>query len=184
VGDLLYALSSDLTGPAAAALTYVWDGLEARFGLRAVKASVAPHVTYVAGRIDAAQRDALMIATAQVAHKTPPFSIDLEGLSSFDGERPVLFVRVVKGGEIERAYDAFWRAATAAGMRVDPLYLPTAWVPHCTLVLGDARPEQVPAIREYLRTVQLVWKAQVRSVELFHVVEPEHERIETWPLRG
>lgn len=183
-----YALSCDLTGPAAAAVEFLWDSLEARFGLRSARATERPHITFLTGSCpDPAKRDQwldrLLLRMARVAALSPPVVIDTDGISSFDSARPVLFLRIPRSEALLGFYNALWQAAEEIDLPVDAHYRPSAWTPHCTLAMGDLEPDRLPDVREFLRTQSLGWRCQLRALDLVRVVEPVHEYVESWPLR-
>ena len=178
----LYALSSDLTGSAAAAVSYLWDILEARFGVAAMTEQ-PPHLTYLVGECpDIPKRDLLLRSVAIAARSLPAFSLELDGLSSFDGEAPILFLRVVRHETLIDVHDSLFRAAVAAGMEVDSTYHPGKWTPHCVLAVRDLSPAQLPAIRDFLRAQPLIWRCPINRIDLFRRTESVHEFVESWPL--
>ena len=177
-----YAVSSDLTGDAYDAARAIWDDLERRYGLRAAKEAIHPHVTYVVG--DGDRSDILAARVAAVAAATPPFEIELDGVGSFDGARPVVFMRVVKSPALVDTYEAMHAAARSVGLALWPLYAPQVWTPHVTLALKDTSPELLPMLLADLGARKIHFRARIATISLVEVVLPEHTYIGTYPCAG
>src|SRR4051794_24661476 len=93
-----YAISSDLTGAALDAVFALWDELEVRFGMREARTAGRPHVTYVVG--EPGEPELLLAAAAQAARRIEPFTLELDGVGVFEGESPVVYLRVVRHREL------------------------------------------------------------------------------------
>jgi 2'-5' RNA ligase len=177
-----YAISADLTGEALAAGLELWDELEREFGCRAAKAARRPHVTFVVGAGDkpgALQRE-MEVAAAEV----PPLEVVLDGLGTFPGPQPVVFLKVERTPALASARDRFERAMTAAGFELWPHYGAELWVPHMTLALQDTSEERLAALLGHLRGRRLGYTTRLEAVDLVHVLHPFHDYLATTPLRG
>jgi hypothetical protein len=181
-GRATYLITTDLTGAAAAAVRYAWQNLEARFGLRAAQTEADPYVVFSSFGAPREREPAIGTALADAAATIDPFSLFLDGVSSAEGPPPELFLRVIKGGGVDTVFNTIFRAVSGVGAEIDPPFQPGCWLPNCTLARGDVKPEQVHAVRNYLRTQVLKWRSQVKTIHLLRVSEGGVERVETWAL--
>jgi hypothetical protein len=181
-GRATYLVTTDLTGAASAAVRYAWQNLEARFGLRAAQTDAEPFVIFSSFGAPREREPMISMALADAAVTIDPFSLFLEGVSSSEGPPPELFLRVIKGGGVDTVFNTLWRALSGVGVEIDAAYQPGYWLPNCTLAKGDVKPDQVHAVRNYLRTQVLKWRSQTKAIQLLRVIDGAVERVETWPL--
>ena len=182
-GSITYALCTDLSGAAAAAVRYLWQNLEARYGLRAAQTTEKPHVTFSVFNAALEQEAELLEALAAAAIRVEPFSLFLDGLSSMSGEnRQEVFIRVVKGDETEVAFNTIWRTILDLGVMVRQDYHPGAWSPRCVLAGNDLKPERLQTVRHYLRTQVVSWRSATKTMSLYRVTPGGLELAGTWAL--
>lgn len=178
---ITYGVSSDLTGPAHAAVCAIWDELEQRYGLRAARAAVQPHVTYVVG--ECRERQAMAQRLSEAARTLPAIEVTIDGLGTFESATPVVFLRVLKTAALSRIYLAIHQAMRDAGMAIWPNYQPSSWTPHVTLALRDVQPALLPLLLADLRERPSQFTVQLEGLNLVHVVQPMHTYLVSLPLR-
>jgi 2'-5' RNA ligase len=181
MGDTLYAILSDLSGVALEAVLDQWDRVEQRFGLRRVRASTLPHITYACGQ-DARLAE-LQERLAAAAAQIEPFTVSLNGIGVFEGPSPVVFLRVEATPALERVHSLVASAVRAAGMDLIPHYHAGHWTPHVTLAVGDLGPAQLEPVLAELGRFPTVFQAELSSLTLLEVTLPEYPRIVTLPFR-
>jgi 2'-5' RNA ligase len=180
----VYAVVSHLSGEAQAEALATWELLERRYGVRAARAAVHPHMTYVVGEGDDPQ--ALSGQLAVIAAATPALTVTLDGMGMFSGPPPVIFLRVVHDAALARAYAQIVEAVRRAGLTLWPHYAPDAWVPHVTLALRDVPPPAVPAILSDLGRRRCRFRTPIDDIRLVRVAQPVSESvyIGAFPLGG
>src|SRR5689334_17780014 len=144
MSDPVYAISSDLTGEAYAAVVGLWELLEDCFGIRAARAAQHRHLTYVVGECAHAETLDRMIEAA--AREITPQTVKVDGLGVFQHERPVVYLKVTNRDELAPIQRRTEQLAVEAGMEVWPYYLEDAWIPHITLALQDLDPDRLSAV--------------------------------------
>jgi 2'-5' RNA ligase len=177
-----YGICSVLTGEAASATQALWDHLERHHGLRAVKAAIHPHLSYVVG--ECSRPGALAAALADAAPGMAPLTVDVDGAGVFDGPQPVVFLRVVKGPALVDAHARIMEATQDRWERVWPHYFSDTWCPHITLALGDIAPESLSTVIADLRGRVTRFMTRLDSLDLAHVVRPRHDYLGRWGLGG
>lgn len=176
----IYGVSSQLTGQAYDEALAIWDELERRYGLRAAQAAVHPHVTYVVGACD--QPHTLVECLSAAAARLAPFDVMIEGVDTFDGPAPVVFLRVVPSEPLARAYQVICQVMKQGGLEIWPLYSENQWTPHVTLALRDLPPKQLPEVLRFLAHRRWSLTTRLETIHLVRVVLPTHEYVVSFPL--
>lgn len=175
------AIAAELTGPAAAAIQYAWQGIGARFGNKAVSHAGTPRITFLAGAFDTLRAAAFVDAVELASRQIGSFTIQLSGVVLRNG---VLTVAASLTNDLRFAYGRFYDACPEAGLRILPEYSPEIWTPNCPLTACDLPADQLPGIEAYLRSHSFAWRCTIQTVDLVRVEDSGHQRLETWPLMG
>lgn len=142
----------------------LWAELEHRFGLK--RACVAyPHFTYqVAERYHLPGVEAVL---REVARATKPMEIITSGLGIFTGERPVLYVRVVRDLLLTKFHDEVWDAISPFAQGIhEHHYGHKNWIPHITLAIEDLTHDNLPDVIRLLSQRPFNWEITINSVSL------------------
>ena len=160
----------------------LWSELERECGLRGVRATPFPHVSYqVAERYD---REPLIAALHGVATAAAPFTVTTTGLGLFTGAKPVIYLPVVRTAALSRFQQAIWQAIAGAGAAVQGYYHPDRWMPHITIGWGDVDAEGAAAAVRRLAERPLAWEIAVQSVAFIGETEGRQEIVSRHALRG
>ncbi len=95
---------------------------------------------HVAERYDISQ---VKIILEEISGIIQPFRISSSGLGIFTGDRPVLYLPVVKTQWISKLHADIWHAIAPAAECASQMYSPQDWLPHITLVVEESHPELV-----------------------------------------
>lgn len=164
---MVAAIEVYFDGAAQARLRRLWDAFE-QAGIPSLREHThrlhRPHLSFaVAHRFDATQ-----VADA-VSGLLPPDGIEVEfsSVGQFPGR--VLWLGPVPHAGLLARHDAVHRRLTAAGIEVDAVYRPGAWVPHCTVS------QQVPWA-DLARAVGLCLDALPITASLRSAAVADHSR--------
>jgi 2'-5' RNA ligase len=113
-----------------------------------------------------------------------PFPVELHGVGVFEGESPVVYLRVRKDEPLLGAYRQILEAMRSAGLELWPHYLPDVWVPHVTLALQDLENRRLPDILRWLEGRRTQLNSPLETLSVVHVVQPEHVYLDTFRLDG
>ncbi|HWQ14486.1 MAG TPA: 2'-5' RNA ligase family protein [Roseiflexaceae bacterium] len=180
----VYAVVSPISGGAQAEALTMWELLERRYGVRAARAAIHPHMTYVVG--EGGDPQALAERLDVAASAAAPLTVTIDGLGIFCGPSPVIFLRVIHDAVLAQLYARIVEAVRRAGLALWPHYAPGTWVPHVTLALRDVPPAALPAMLEDLGRRRSRFRTPIRDIRLVRVARPVSESvyIGAFPLGG
>src|SRR5690349_3549811 len=119
----------------------LWVELETEFGLRGVR-TIFPHFTYQV--VESYELEEVEKILAQVAQSAGVFHVSTSGLGVFTGERPVLYVPVVRTQALNEFHRLLWEQITPLASGIHVHYQPRNWFPHITLAIDDLTHDQLP----------------------------------------
>ena len=145
----------------------VWEELERDFGVRGVYATSFPHFTFQVSE----DYDLRAVGSAlhRLAAGLSPFTVRTAGLGVFTSARPVLYVPVVRGPELERLHRDVWEAVGGAPTgEAARYYAPEMWLPHVTLAQGDVDYDRLGEIVGALARRNFHWEMEVNNLSLIY----------------
>ncbi len=144
----------------------IWDELEADFGFRGIRVTPYPHFSWQIG--ETYDMDCLEENLHQIARRLKPIQISTAGLGVFTGEKPVVYISVVRTAELTALHAEIWSALDCAGKDISPLYSPSAWMPHISLIYNDLTPENIGQVLQRLAFRPFYWQLQVDNFAYIH----------------
>lgn len=149
----------------------LWDGLEQECGLAGIKITPIPHfswqiaVDYKFARLESTLRS--------IASETKPFPMRCSGLGLFTGERPVLYIPVVRTEALSRFHRLVWERIWDLSASPSPFYSPDAWMPHITLAHGDLDSDNLHCALEGLTARAFDWEGTVDNLSLVYQTQDQ-----------
>lgn len=156
-----YAVALFLEDPAAKAIRKLFqqtDSLMSRIG-------ASPHVSLAV--FDNVDTSRLIPVVRSFAEKTQSLNLRLSSIGVFPNDDNVVFLAAAVTTELLALHKQFHDDLKTAGLSSDPLYLPGAWVPHCTITMEQTLPHA-------LETIQIIHAEKVMGeypISEIHVVE-------------
>lgn len=148
----------------AAKVLDLWDLLKRELGLQAVFISPTPHFSYQTARdFDLTMLERIV---GDVAVNARPLRLRTAGLGLWPGERPVLYLPIVRTPELTRLHLALWSAGAMATENPMSEYHPARWIPHVTVAQGDLTPDLLPQAVALLNAVDLSWDLTVDNLAI------------------
>jgi 2'-5' RNA ligase len=179
---MLQAVASLLEGECRERVEEIWAGMESRFGIEGNHAGHLPHLSYqVACRYDTEPARKVL---KNFARDVAPFEVETSGLGVFTGERPVLYISVVRDPALSWLHRMIWREVSAAASGVADYYSPRRWIPHITLAHGEGVAEHLPEIVRWLGERDFDWRVPARNLALIQSAGPEHQLLFSLDLDG
>lgn len=152
----MHGVVTILPQPYYAQVEALWDELEENFGLRGIRVTPFPHFSWQIGEeYDTA---ALQEALTRLSASQPPLQVSTTGLGLFTGERPVLFIPVVKSPQLAAFHQALWEALEPITIGASPYYSPQNWMPHISLVYDDLTAENMGVVLKSLACRTFNWE--------------------------
>lgn len=144
----------------------LWAELAAACGQRGVYVTPFPHFSYhVAADYNLPALDAVL---RDFARAQAPFRVTTTGLGIFTGAAPVVYVPVVRDPALTAFHQALWPRLEAVATGGSGYYAPGAWMPHITLVFGDATPARLPDVLRLLGGRSFNWDIAVDNLALVY----------------
>jgi 2'-5' RNA ligase len=144
----MLAITSLLSPPHVLRINAVIKKLEEKFGLDDVQATLDPHLTYQLAGVK--KLSSLKTALATVAAATVPFPAFTTGLGVFPGERPVIYIPVLRSNALNDLHRRILAATAPLCLRTDKFSGPDCWLPHISLALHDTTPDLLGPVLGYL----------------------------------
>ena len=144
----MLAITSLLSAPHVLHINAIIKELEEKFGIDDVQATLDPHLTYqLAGT---KKLDSLKEVLAEVAATTDTFPAFTTGLGVFPGERPVIYIPVLRSDALNALHRRILAATAPLCLLTDPFCTPDRWLPHISLALHDTTPDLLGPVLRYL----------------------------------
>lgn len=164
----MHGLVSLLPEPYYERVMKIWHELETRFGLKGIQVTPYPHFSWQIGE-DYSQ-DLLAEAAQEVSAITPQLNITTAGLGLFTGEKPVLYIAVVKTPALSAAHRNIWERFQRVTDGASPYYSPEFWMPHISLAYEDLTPGNIGPVMQWLAFQDFHWKMKIDNIS--YICEP------------
>lgn len=157
----MQGIVSLLDGEARERIEQLWEELWRDFGVRGIHSKRFPHFSYhVAEEYDLAQ---LRPVLEQLAGATLKFSARASGIGIFTRKEPVIYLPVVRSGDLERIHGDVARLAMPLTTGFNEFYAADIWIPHITIAEGDVDILVLPEIVRRLGERNLRWEFLVTN---------------------
>lgn len=160
----MLAITTLLTSPNAARINRIIKKLEKKFGLDDVQATPDPHLTYQLAGVQ--KLSALKKALAEVAATTASFPAFTTGLGVFPGERPVIYIPVLRSDALNALHHRLVAATAPLCLRTDKFSGPDCWLPHISLALHDTTPDLLGPVLSFLNKETYNLKIEVNNIAI------------------
>ncbi len=131
----MFAIISKLDPESSETVNALWRKLCEACGLTAIYDLPLPHLTWmVADDLDIQKTLPIL---AQICERAAPLTLHTFGLGVFTGEKPVLYLPLVKSIEMIHLHEQIWDQLSPFSRDQKLYYSPRLWVPHITLAIND-----------------------------------------------
>ncbi|WP_205503311.1 2'-5' RNA ligase family protein [Rufibacter psychrotolerans] len=138
--------------------------LEQEFGIKGVQMTPFPHITWLTVNDGSLQH--LQETLGHAAGICCRFRIFTTGLGIFPGEKPVLYIPVLRTPAVNHFHHQLYKAVSLICQEIGTYYHPNTWVPHLSLALGDTTPELVSQAILYLNRESYSWQIELDNITL------------------
>jgi 2'-5' RNA ligase len=144
----------------------IWADLDYHLGLRGIYITPFPHFTYkVAQKFDLAELEPVL---AQIATEQKPFRVRTGGIGIFPGEKPVVYIPVVRDAYLSNFHRELWQKLSGIGENAEFYYEPPHWMPHISLAFGDVTTDNLPDVIAYVNELDLYWELEVNNLAVIY----------------
>jgi len=137
----MYAIISELDPGSSTTVSGLWLELRRSCGLTAIYDVPTPHFTWLAAESLNADKAAPILS--QIADQASVMTLHTFGLGIFSGEKPVLYLPLVKIRNMISLHEMIWDQIQPYTKQSELYYSPKLWVPHITLALNDLTRESL-----------------------------------------
>jgi len=164
----MQALVTLLPQPFYQTVIEIWSVLEERFACKSDYVKPEPHFTWQYAK---SYNQGSLLVLESLSAKITPFEVETDIVSSFPGDNPVLFVRILPSERLVETHRQLWKALEPFGKSPSLLYQPESWHPHITLSLSGETVCNPKAVREYLDTLDVQWKFTVDRLAMLDLTD-------------
>ena len=165
----MHGLVSILDNRHYALVEEIWQELENSCDLQGIHITPLPHFSWqIAEDYD---WDALSLALQEIAVQSEPFTVRTGGLALFTGERPVVYIPIVRTRELSEFHETIWNCITPISTGVSPYYSPPFWTPHISLAYDDLDAKKLRCLMDKLAFRTFNWEIEIDNLTLIY--EPE-----------
>lgn len=164
----MHGLVSLLPEPFYARVETIWQELETRFGLSGIQVTPYPHFSWQIG--EDYPQNLLDEAAQNVSASTPPLTVTTGGLGLFTGERPVIYISVVKTPTLSAVHKLIWERFKNVCNGVSPLYSPESWMPHISIAYEDVTAKNIGPVMQWLAFQDFNWEMTIDNISF--ICEP------------
>lgn len=145
-------------------VTELTELLDQKFGLNEVKMTPYPHLTLLTAEIP--DKEELQQYLEQTALETESFSIRTTGLGVFPGEKPVIYIPVLRTAPLNQLHMRLHRDISEMSSEMGIYYNPNMWLPHISLALGDTSPEVLGPVLTFLFSYNFNWEIKIDNLTI------------------
>ena len=160
----MLAITTLLSPTHAARINRIIERLEKKFGIDDVQATPDPHLTYQLAGVQ--KLSALHEVLADLAATTKPFPAFTTGLGVFPGERPVIYIPVLRSDALNSLHRRIIKATAPLCLRTDKFSGPDCWLPHISLALHDTTPDLLGPVLRFLNEETYNLKIEVNNLAI------------------
>jgi len=179
----MYAVISELDSKSAETVSQIWRRLCLDCGLKEIYNLPTPHFTwFLAEEMDIEKAAPIL---EQIGLGVESFTLHTFGLGIFSGEKPVLYLPMVKTVEMIQLHQAIWDQIQVYGEDAKLYYSPRLWVPHITLALKDLTKENLACAVNTIAFEPIELFVEVNNLALVtYENKRASETLKTFPFRS
>ncbi len=147
----------------------MWQDLEKTCGLSGIKIPQDPHFSwFVAEKFDELE---LKKRFLDLSMQLTEFEIPTNGIGLFTGEKPILYIPIVKTKRLLELHEEIWDLLSPLGVKLSAFYQPEHWIPHITVTSDDASLANITCIVETILRLPLTMTITVNNLALIYSEE-------------
>jgi 2'-5' RNA ligase len=155
----MQALVTTFPKPYEDQILALWRDLKEKFGSQYVEHTTVPHFTWHI--CDTYKLQAAIPLLEKIAAEVEPFEIFVEGVGSFVGHAPVVYLKIKLTPPLIKLHTCLWQELPPYAQEPNMLYSPSMWRPHITLALQDLSTEQLKPVLRYVGAQKISWRITI-----------------------
>lgn len=147
----------------------IWQELEADCDLKGIHVTPLPHFSWQIA--EDYEWTALELALQKITADAQPFTVRTTGLALFTGVSPVVYIPVVRTGELSEFHEMIWKNLASISTSPSLYYSPSFWMPHISLAYSDVETHKLRCLMDKLAFRTFNWEIDIDNLTLIY--EPE-----------
>ena len=161
----MLAITSLLDNKHTAIVNTIINDFEKEFGLKQVKATPDPHITYLT--TEATNVDLLKNYLERTGKCNSVFHVYTTGIGVFPGEHPVIYIPVLRTQNLNKFQSTLYKDIAKLSSETGTFSKPKIWLPHITLALGDTSLDLLTPVFKYLAQYNFDWEIAIDNLTIF-----------------
>ncbi|HEY9077154.1 MAG TPA: 2'-5' RNA ligase family protein [Anaerolineaceae bacterium] len=178
----MFAIATLINATASSQVQSFWDTLDMVCGLAGIKVTPNPHFSWQSA--DRYTQNELDTILTNIAKKTKPFYTKTTGLGIFTGEKPVLYLPVVKTSNMTILHNLIWDSVKDLAVVVNHYYAPDTWMPHITLAIRDVDSENIACAVKHFLSMNLSFEVRVDHFALVYAINEQIGTVKSYKFEG
>ncbi len=108
--------------------------------------------------------DLLLPIIREISRERQPFKLQTSGLGLFSGEKPVIYIQLVKDLQLLQFQEFVWKRVSPAARGISPYYAPQNWMPHITMAQGNVNPKMLECMMGRIAYQAINWELVVDNI--------------------
>lgn len=159
----------------------LWQFLMGQCGLFGIFTTPTPHISW---QVADQYSDHTVAQLERFSKLVDPISVPVSGLGIFAGEKPIVYLSLVKTPRLMEIHHLIWTILTGYGTNLNRYYSSEQWVPHITLAYRDTSPENMMCALEGLAFKPLETRIVIDNLALIYSTEAGNGMTARFPLRN
>jgi len=168
----MYVIISELSEKAAVQVMHLWRRLNQSCGLEGIFNYPNPHFTLFSA--EDLEIDHCKPILEVLSRWTKPFTIHTSAIEVFEGDDPVLYLKIERSDELFDLHEKIWNQILPYAKNPREYHSPEEWTPHITLSLRDLTQEKLPCAIQSIANETLEISSVVSTISL---VKSEKQQI-------
>jgi 2'-5' RNA ligase len=179
----MYAIISELDADSAKTVRCLWRRLRDACGLEAIYNLPTPHLTWLVSEdLDIPATASIITHLAALKRVLTTYVF---GLGIFSGQRPVLYLPIVKTQAMIDLHHLVWDGVQSYAVQPNQYYAPDHWLPHITLAVNDLSKDNLACALESVtfETIEMPVKVD-NLIIVAEETDPSSEYLHRYRLSG
>lgn len=121
----------------------------------------------------------------EISDGIQPFKVQTSGLGIFSGEKPVLYIPLVKDSQLLQFHEFIWKRVAPVARGINQQYAPHNWMPHITLAQDIVNCERLDCMISRIANQPFNWELMVDNITYIRLGDGKsNEDIHHYQLTG
>jgi 2'-5' RNA ligase len=144
----------------------LWEVIRKSCDINGIRIPEDPHFSWMVA--DKFNEDAVIKKLHSFSGDAREFEVTTTGLGIFTGEKPILYLPIVKTQRLLEMHQTLWSSLYSSGENQSKVYQPLLWIPHITVISGEIPSDRFNCLLEAVLSMDLTMTIRVNNVALIY----------------